>query len=119
MWPGYTRTGTNKRLLGALAVLAFGAAVRLWGVQHDLPHSYYPDEVHFVQRAVAFGSGDLNPHWFHKPALYMYLLFLEYGVYYCAGLLLGFLGIGIRVCRFVHSGCRNLHSDWSTNHGSL
>jgi 4-amino-4-deoxy-L-arabinose transferase-like glycosyltransferase len=82
----------DKRLLGALAVLAFGAIVRLWGVQHDLPHSYYPDELHFVQRAVSFGSGDFNPHWFHKPALYMYLLFLEYGGYFCAGLLLGFWG---------------------------
>ncbi len=71
------------------AVLAFGAGLRLWGVQHDLPHSYYPDELHFVQRAVSFGSGDLNPHWFHKPALYMYLLFVEYGLYYCAGFLIG------------------------------
>lgn len=66
-------------------VLAVAAGLRLWGIGHSLPYSYYPDESHFVKRALSFGSGDLNPHWFHKPAFYMYLLFAEYGIFYLAG----------------------------------
>lgn len=73
----------------AAAVLLLALGVRLWGIRHDLPYSYYGDEAHFVERALAFGSGDLNPHWFHKPAFYMYLLFLEYGVYCTVGLAAG------------------------------
>ena len=41
-----------------------------------------------MSRALSFGSGDLNPHWFHKPAFYMYVLFFEYGLYYCVGRIL-------------------------------
>lgn len=81
------RAGRENALL--LAVLAAAVLVRLWGLTHDLPFNYYPDEAHFVKRTLAFGSGDLNPHWFHKPALYMYLLFIEYGVYYVVGSLFG------------------------------
>ncbi len=65
------------------ALLAICAGTRFWGIGHDLPHSYYPDEFHFVKRSVAFGSKDLNPHWFHKPAFFMYVLFFEYGLLYC------------------------------------
>ncbi len=66
-------------------IVALAAFVRFWGITHFLPDVYYPDEQHFVNRALAFGSGDLNPHWFHKPALYMYMLFFEYGAYYVIG----------------------------------
>ena len=74
----------------AFGVFALAEIVRLWGVGHDLPFSYYGDEQHFVKRGLSFGSGDLNPHWFHKPAFYMYILFFDYGVFYCAGWLTGF-----------------------------
>ena len=72
----------RKVLLG---IILLGSALRLWGISHGYPYSYYPDEAHFVKRALAFGSGDLNPHWFHKPAFLMYLLFFEYGIFYLAG----------------------------------
>jgi len=73
-----------------LVVLAVAAAIRLWSISYGLPYSYYPDEAHLINRALAFGSGDLNPHWFHKPAFYMYILFFEYGVYYVFGWFVGF-----------------------------
>lgn len=73
-------TSYRLALLGVLAVCAF---TRFWAIGHDLPFSYYPDEAHFVKRSVAFGSGDLNPHWFHKPAFFMYVLFFEYGLLFC------------------------------------
>jgi 4-amino-4-deoxy-L-arabinose transferase-like glycosyltransferase len=72
-----------------IAIFGLALAVRVWGIPHDLPYNYYPDEKHWVNRTLAFGSGDLNPHWFHKPAFYMYLLFFEYGIFYLVGRSLG------------------------------
>ncbi len=70
-------------------ILFIAFLIRFTGIFHDLPYSYYGDEQHFIKRAVSFGSGDLNPHWFHKPAFFMYLLFLEYGLYFVVGRLFG------------------------------
>lgn len=72
-----------------LVILALAALLRLWGIWHGYPYSYYPDEAHFVKRSLSFGSLDFNPHWFHKPAFYMYLLFFEYGAYFLVGKILG------------------------------
>jgi len=70
-------------------IIMMAFCVRAVGILHDLPFTYYGDEEHFINRAVSFGSGDFNPHWFHKPALYMYLLFFEYGLYFLFGNLIG------------------------------
>jgi len=78
-----------KKNFWLLSIIFVAFCVRVLGIFHDLPFTYYGDEEHFINRAVAFGSGDLNPHWFHKPALYMYLLFFEYGMYFLIGNLLG------------------------------
>jgi len=72
-----------------LWIIILAAILRLWGIHHGYPYSYYPDEVHFVKRALSFGSFDFNPHWFHKPALYMYLLFFEYGLFFIFGKIVG------------------------------
>ena len=81
-----------KHRLLLIGVLFVGFLVRFLGVFHDLPFSYFGDELHFVRRSVAFGSGDLNPHWFHKPAFYMYWLFFEYGLYFSVGYLFAWWG---------------------------
>ncbi|HYH23100.1 MAG TPA: glycosyltransferase family 39 protein [Azospirillum sp.] len=81
--PGFT----DRHLLWLILLVA--AAVRLPGVFHDLPFSYTGDELHLVKRAMAMGTGDLNPHWFNKPALLMYMLTVCYGLYFAAGWLLG------------------------------
>lgn len=70
-------------------VLLLATVLRLWGLLHDLPFSYYGDELHFMRRAMAIGTGDLNPHWFHKPAFLMYVLAFFYGLYFVGGLLTG------------------------------
>ena len=57
-------------------ILLLAAGIRLWGLFHDLPFSYFGDELHFMKRSMALGTGDLNPHWFHKPALFMYVWWL-------------------------------------------
>ncbi|HEX7077062.1 MAG TPA: glycosyltransferase family 39 protein [Candidatus Eisenbacteria bacterium] len=75
--------------LAAAGVILLAAGLGLWGIGHGLPFSYYPDEAHVVKSALAFGSGDLNPHWFHKPAFFYYILFAEYGVVFLVGKLAG------------------------------
>ena len=80
----------KNKLYYLYAILALALFLRLLGIWHGYPYSYYPDEAHFVKRALSFGSGDLNPHWFHKPAFFMYLLFFEYGLYFVFGKLVGF-----------------------------
>ena len=76
--------------LAAILLLALG--LRLWGVFHDLPFSYFGDELHFMKRSAALGTGDLNPHWFHKPAFLMYVLAFADGLYYLFGRLTGAYG---------------------------
>jgi hypothetical protein len=78
--------------LALVAILGLAAGLRLWGIGHDLPFSYYGDELYMMKRAMAMGTGDLDPHWFHKPGLLMYLLALCYGLYYAAGRLAGAWG---------------------------
>ena len=58
-----------------LAVLVLAAVLRLWGSGFGLPHlEARPDEIEVVSRAIRLLSGDLNPHFFHYPSLYFYLL---------------------------------------------
>lgn len=83
---------SRRAALGRLAlplVLLLALGLRAWGASHDLPFSYYGDELHFMKRAMALGTGDLNPHWFHKPAFLMYALAFTYGLYFAAGRLTG------------------------------
>jgi 4-amino-4-deoxy-L-arabinose transferase-like glycosyltransferase len=74
-------------VLGIVVVIA--VALRLHGLFHDLPFSYYGDELAFVKRSMSLGAGDLNPHWFNKPAFLMYLLLGCYGAFYVIGAALG------------------------------
>lgn len=64
--------------------------VRAWGIEYGLPYKYYSDEPLVVEHALKFGTGDLNPHFFSYPTLYMYLLFFLYGFYFFIGQLAGF-----------------------------
>ena len=76
----------NRWLAG---ILLLAAGIRLWGLFHDLPFSFFGDELHFMKRSMALGTGDLNPHWFHKPALVMYVWLFVYGLYFLGGMAVG------------------------------
>lgn len=82
----------SKPKLMLVGILLLAAGIRLWGLFHDLPFSYFGDELHFMKRSMALGTGDLNPHWFHKPALPLYLWLIGYGLFFVAGRLLGRFG---------------------------
>ena len=81
--------GRDPARLAFAAALLAGAALRLAGVFHDLPFSYFGDELHLTKRAMAMGGGDLNPHWFSKGALLLYVLLALYGTFYVVGHLAG------------------------------
>ena len=72
------------------AVLAVAFILRLWGVNFGLPYLYHADEPIVVNHALAYGTGDLNPHFFKIPPLVSYLLSLCYGIYFAIGRITGF-----------------------------
>ena len=65
-----------------LACVALALGLRLAANGFGLPDTFEPDEPKLVNHALAFGTGDLNPHYFVYPALQMYLLFFCYGLLY-------------------------------------
>lgn len=70
--------------LGALLVVTLG--LRLWGIKQGLPYSYNVDEAtHFVPRAIAFFSHDLNPQYFLNPPGYSYLLHIVFELWFGSG----------------------------------
>lgn len=79
-------TSSGARLLG---ILILGFLLRLAGVQFGLPYLYHADEPIVVNHALAYGSGDLNPHFFKIPPLISYLLFICYGIFYLTGKVTG------------------------------
>jgi len=76
------RTPQQIRLLVA-AIVALAALVRFWGLDFGLPHTETrPDESSIVAVAIRIAHGDLHPHFFNYPTLYMYVLAaLYWGVY--------------------------------------
>src|SRR5205807_179128 len=85
--PTHAASGTASGLqlhrpaLGLLLVAAL--LLRLWGIKQGLPYSYNVDEAtHFVPRAVAFFSHDLNPHYFLNPPAYSYLLNIAFELWF-------------------------------------
>jgi len=72
-----------------IIILSASLALRLLGIDFGLPYVFYPDEAVIVNHAVAFGTGDLNPHYFNYPSLYMYVMFVIYGFIYVVGWLAG------------------------------
>lgn len=63
--------------------------LRFWGIANGLPDTIHPDETQVVRRAIRFGGGDLNPHFFYWPSLCMYVFFFLYALYYLLGRALG------------------------------
>jgi hypothetical protein len=74
------------------SIVVLGVALRIIGVQFGLPNLYHADEPIVVNHAVAYASGDFNPHFFKIPPLISYLLFLAYGSYFVLGRAVGVFG---------------------------
>lgn len=70
-------------------ILLSGFVLRIWGINFGLPYLFHQDEPMVVTHALAYGSGDMNPHYFAIPPLTSYILFFIYGIYYIFGKLTG------------------------------
>jgi len=70
-------------------LLLISAGICIWGINFGLPGLFHSDEQALVKRALRFGSGDLNPHFFYYPTLHMYFLFIAYGIFFVAGRIFG------------------------------
>jgi hypothetical protein len=82
--PRATALDLHIPALAALLVVAF--LLRIWGIKQGLPYSYNSDEAtHFVPRAIAFFSHDLNPHYFLNPPAYSYLLHIVFELWFGSG----------------------------------
>src|SRR3989338_4781985 len=77
----------NKSCLFIFSVFIIAFTLRIYGIGFGL---YHADEPIIVNHALAYATGDLNPHFFKIPPLASYLLFFVYGIYFIAGKLLGF-----------------------------
>ena len=73
-------------------ILALAFTLRVLGVNFGLPDLYHADEPIVVNHALAFGSGDFNPHFFKIPPLVSYLLFSIYGLFFLLGKTAGLFG---------------------------
>lgn len=72
-----------------LLILFLAFALRIWGLDYGLPEILHADEPIVVNKALSYGMGDLNPHWFLLPPLTSYVLFFIYGIYFFVGKLIG------------------------------
>lgn len=71
--------------LGLLGILFIGLLLRISAFQFGLPHLYHADEPIVINHALAYGTGDLNPHFFKIPPLISYAVFLALGFSYLIG----------------------------------
>ena len=69
-----------------IGIILLAISLRVWGIDYGLPYLYFPDEPNKVVVAQnIFKTGDLNPHYFLKPSLFIYLNVLGYVPYYLVG----------------------------------
>jgi len=56
--------------------------LRIWGLRFGLPLvDARPDELLIIRKTLPMGTGDLNPHYFSWPSLFLYILLIAYGFY--------------------------------------
>lgn len=72
-----------------ILLLALSLSVNFAFLAHDLPDVTHPDEPKVVRRAIAMGTGDLNPHFFVHPTLWIYCVFVAQGIGIVLGLAFG------------------------------
>ena len=74
-------------------VLLLTAGLRYWGVSFGLPYVYHPDEPVAVHLGLGvLHTGDYNPHFFHYPTAYYYLVTGGLVIYFLLGASRGIFG---------------------------
>lgn len=72
----------SSRYIILSAIILGAIAVRLVPIAANLPYMYWHDENNYIESAMRFGSGNLNPMSLFHGGLYQLLLFLSYGAYF-------------------------------------
>jgi 4-amino-4-deoxy-L-arabinose transferase-like glycosyltransferase len=84
---------TATTLLVLLGIILLALVLRIWAVDFGLPYLYHPDEPDKIVTALRMlKTGDLNPHYFKKPSLFLYLNTLAYVPYSMAVQQAGVIG---------------------------
>jgi len=92
--PLQTASSTVSALLGrvdqplAIIVVA-GLILRLAELGAGLPAYPAEDETTVMGVAIRVAAGDLNPHWFYWPSLWLYTLAFTFGAFFLAGRAVG------------------------------
>ena len=86
---GLSSSRTSAALAALLAIVTLALGLRLAGITYGLPDIYNEDEIAIMDRALAFGNGDLNPHNFLYPTFFFYVLFAWEGALFVAGRMAG------------------------------
>ena len=77
---------TRWHLPALLLILAIGAVLRFTALGQGIPYALGIDEPEIMERAVRMmNTGDLHPHFFDYPGLYIYLQFLVACVRFVVG----------------------------------
>src|SRR3989344_5891622 len=63
----------SSLLMGGFVDTQCGFKLRIWGLNFGLPYQFHQDEPIVVNHALAYGAGDLNPHFFIIPPLASYI----------------------------------------------
>ncbi|MDP2928546.1 MAG: glycosyltransferase family 39 protein [Candidatus Omnitrophota bacterium] len=71
-------------------IIAGAFIVRAVGIGYGLPFVYHDDEPLLVNYALAYGTGDFNPHSFNFAPLLTYILFFVYGIFFIIGHIFGY-----------------------------
>jgi 4-amino-4-deoxy-L-arabinose transferase-like glycosyltransferase len=80
-------SSAEKYILVFLIVLTL--ATRICGITFGLPYLYHVDEARFADISLKYLKGDLNPHFFHVPSLFTYLVAGIWKIYYLVGKIFG------------------------------
>lgn len=70
-------------------ILIVGFYLRVCNIGHGLPYMYDHDGQNFIEQALRYGKGTLEPFGFIHGAVFSYLLFFEYGIYFLINLFIG------------------------------
>lgn len=79
-----------KKGLYLFLIVAAAFIIRAIGVNFGLPFVYHDDEPILVNYALAYGTGDFNPHFFNIAPLLTYILFALYGFLFIIGRAVGY-----------------------------
>ncbi len=80
----------RRSVVGLAAVLVCAALLRFWSLGSGIPFAVGVDEPQIMERVVRMmRTGDFNPHFFHYPALYIYVQLVVACVRFLAGAMAG------------------------------